>query len=319
MTLMARLLLLMVPGVLPALLVGAYAEYSARRAEEAEVQAEAVRLAGQVRTEMRQIIEGVRSIATALSQVPAVVAAASEGGWSENCSAVLVQLRRQHPGGLAIGVADGDGALVCAASSAPLDITVRGDHVTRSMELGRFVVGNYEEGPSGEGYLSFAYPLTVDSGPVGAVIFGLSLDWLAGHMRDRYAGTDSSISVTDRNLVYLLRLPEGDEPTVGEAALPRHRPLAALADQGAVEARGADGVMRVGAITALSVDPLPGTDFDLLIGFGVSRDAAFAPINRSTRNAVILLVLSLLLAMTAAWIGGRYLVRRPVEGLLNAA
>lgn len=321
MSLTARLLFLMALGVLPALLVGAYAEYTTRQAQEAEVRSEAVRLASQVGAEMRQIIGGVRSIAAALAQVPAVVAAASEGAdWSEECAAVVVRLRREHPGGLRIGVAGADGTLVCADGPVPLDITVQGDHVTRAMETGRFVVGNYGEGPSEEGYLSFAQPLLDEADqPVGAIIVGLNLAWLAEHMRERYAGTDSSISIADRNLVYLLRLPEDEADMVGRAALPEHRPLAARADQGALEVRGPDGIMRVVAITVVAINPAPGDRYDLLVGFGVSRDAAFAPINRGTRNAVLLLALSLLFAMAAAWIGGRYLVRRPVAGLLAAA
>jgi PAS domain S-box-containing protein len=319
MSLAIRLLLIVLLAVLPAILLGVYSEYNARQGREAEVRREAVRRAGQLASEMKQIIEGVQRVALTLAQVPAITDAASAGsGQSADCSGMLAQLGRDYPGGIGLGVANSDAELVCAAGPVPPGTRVMGEHFTRAMETGGFVVGGYGEGSNGVAYLSFAQPLFDELGQgIGAVVLGIDLGWLADHMEERYAGTNVSLSMADRNLVYLLRIPEEPVRIVGQPALEEHRGLAALADQGALEARGADGVMRVGAITSLAFSG--SGSYDLLLGFGISRNAAFAPIEVAARNALLLLALCLLLALAAAWLGGRYLVRRPAEGLLAAA
>jgi PAS domain S-box-containing protein len=321
MSLATRLLLIVVLAVLPALLAGAYAEYSARLSREAEVRDDAVRLSNQVADEMRQIIVGIQRFATTLAQVPAVADAVRQGEtWSQPCSRLLVDLGRGLPGGIGVGVANADAELVCAASRVPPGTRVAGDQFSRALETGRFVVGGYGEAPDGSRYLSFAYPLRDEGEQAqGAVVLGLSLDWLTDHLRERFGGNDSSISIADRNLVYLQRLPEDAVSIVGKEALPEHHPLVAFAGKGALEARGADGILRVGAITSVKVNPDADGGFDLLIGYGISKAAAFGPINTATRNGLLLLGISLLLACVAAWLGGRYLVRPPVARLLAAA
>jgi two-component sensor histidine kinase len=79
---------------------------------------------------------------------------------------------------------------------------------------------------------------------------------------------------------------------------------------------GADGVTRIGAIVTLALNP---GQPDLHIAYGVSRDAVFAEMNEATRRGVALLTLSAMLAVCAAWYGGRRFIRRPMEHLLAAA
>ncbi|TVR07936.1 MAG: PAS domain S-box protein [Salinarimonadaceae bacterium] len=321
MSLATRLLLIVILAVLPALLLGAYTEYSARQAREAEVRRDAVRLANQVADEVRQIIVGVQRLAMTLSRVPEVAGAARPGvEWSEPCARLIGELARDYPGGIGVGVANANAELVCAASRVPGGTRITGDHFSRAMESGRFTVGGYGEGPDGTAFLSFAYPLRDDDAPArGALVVGLRLDWLSARLQERFGRNDSSISIADRNLVYLLRLPQDPVSIVGQAALPEHRALVSMVGLGAVEADGVDGIRRVGAIRAVQIDPQSLEGFDLLVGYGISKAAAFGPIDAATRNGLLLLGLSLLLAFAAAWIGGRYLVRPPVARLLAAA
>lgn len=321
MSLATRLLLLVILAVLPALLLGAYTEYSKRQAREAEVRSEAVRMANQVADEVRQIIVGVQRLAMTLSRVPEVTDSVRQGGaWSDPCARLIGELTRDYPGGVGIGVANAEAQIVCAGRSVPPGTRVTGDHFDRALEAGRFIVGGHGRGPDGTDFLSMAYPLIDESGaPQGALILGLRLDWLTERLHERFGGNNSSISIADRNLVYLLRLPDDPATVVGQAAQPEHRALVAMAGRGALEAAGADGILRVGAISSVRIDPQAESAFDLLIGFGVSKDAAFGPINAATRNGFLLLGLSLLLACAAAWLGGRYLVRPPVARLLATA
>ncbi|HZH10012.1 MAG TPA: HWE histidine kinase domain-containing protein [Microvirga sp.] len=320
MNLTVRLLFLVALAILPALLIEAYNEYALRRTREAEVQSQAVRLGEQAAAELRQVIEGVQRVAVILAQVPLIGEAARGITSPDACSALLVRLRQEYPGQLSLGIANREGRLVCTTRGNPSVARVRGGHFQRAMQTGQFVIGGYGESGTGDRFLSFAYPLRDGTGePVGAIVLGLDLTWLAGHMRQRFAGEDAVVGLSDRDLTYLMRLPDDNTQLVGKPAPAAQRALAGLVGKGAFEAKGPDGVTRVAVFVPISMSPDAGERPDLIVAFGLSKDAAFKPIDAATRQGLILLFTSLVLALLAAWIGGRYFVHRPVQRLLAAA
>jgi len=320
MNLTVRLLLLVAVAILPALLIEAYNEYALRRTREAEVHSQAVRLGEQAAAEVRQVIEGIQRVAVILAQVPLIGEAAVGATSPEACSALLVRLRQEYPGQLSLGIANREGQLVCTTRGTPTVARVRGEHFQRAMQTGQFVIGGYGESGAGERFLSFAYPLRNGTGErLGAIVLGLDLAWLASHMRERFADVDAVVGLSDRDLIYLMRLPDENTQLVGKPAPAAQRALASLAGKGAVEAKGPDGVTRVAALVPISISPDAGEKPDLIVAFGLSKDAAFKPIDAATRQGVMLLATSLFLALFAAWIGGRYFVNRPVQRLLAAA
>jgi PAS domain S-box-containing protein len=319
MILTVRLLLLVALAILPALVIEAFNEYSLRQSREAEVRVQAVRLAEQTAVEIRQIIEGIQRVAVTLAQVPLVRGAASGVIAPKACVSLLADLRRDYPGHLAAGVANANNQLVCT-SRGITTAQLRSTYVQRAIETGSFVVGGYQEGTEGARYLTFAYPLQNETGPVlGALVFGLDLGWLAEHMRKRFAGVEAVVGLSDRDLTYLMRLPDDTTQLVGKPAPPELRSLAAIAGKGAIEAKGPDGVTRVAAVVPLSISPDSPDKPDLLVAFGLSKDAALEPIRAATTRGIALLIVGLLLALLAAVVGGHYFVRRPVERLLAAA
>jgi hypothetical protein len=320
MNLTVRLLLLVAVAILPALLIEAYNEYALRRTREAEVQSQAVRLGEQAAAELRQVIEGVQRVAVILAQVPLIGEAALGTTPPDACSAMLVRLRQEYPGQLSLGIANREGQLVCTTRGTPTVARIRGAHFQRAMHTGQFVIGGYGESGAGERFLSFAYPLRNGAGErLGAIVLGLDLTWLAGHMRQRFADVDAVVGLSDRDLTYLMRLPDDDTMLVGKPAPAAQRALAGLVGKGAVEAKGPDGVTRVATFVPISMSPDAGERPDLIVAFGLSKDAAFKPIDAATRQGAVLLATSLALALLAAWIGGRYFVNRPVQRLLAAA
>ena len=320
MNLTVRLLLLVAVAILPALLIEAYNEYALRRTREAEVQSQAVRLGEQAAAELRQVIEGVQRVAVILAQVPLIGEAALGATPPEACSALLVRLRQEYPGQLSLGIANREGQLVCTTRGTPTVARIRGAHFQRAIQTGQFVIGGYGESGTGERFLSFAYPLRNGTGErLGAIVLGLDLTWLAAHMRQRFGDVDAVVGLSDRDLTYLMRLPDDDTQLVGKPPPAPQRALAGLVGKGAIEAKGPDGVTRVATFVPISMSPDAGEKPDLIVAFGLSKDAAFRSINAATRQGVMLLVTSLALALLAAWIGGRYFVQRPVQRLLGAA
>lgn len=322
MSLTLRLLLLVALAVLPALLVGIYNEYELRRAQAEEVREHAATLAERTRAELRQMIEGVQRVAVSLAHVPVIAQAlvSRDTASVAACTSLLANLNASYPGGLGVGVAAADGTLVCTASPVPPGAAVRGDHPRRAMESGGFVIGGYGAAPNGRGFLSFAYPLPgPDGAPAGALVLGIELDWLGQHLAARFGNQEAVVAVSDRDLIYLVRVPDDETQIVGKPGPAEWRQVEALTDKGPIEVRGIDGVNRVAVFLPLTMSPDARDRPDLLVAFGLSKDAAFARIDAATVRSTALLAASLLLAFAAAWFGGRRLVRLPVERLLAAA
>jgi two-component sensor histidine kinase len=320
MNLATRLLLLVCLAVMPALGVLAYNNYDLRQTRATELRGQAERSVAHAAAEARISVEEVRRLSSLAAKLPDVRAAASETGFSRTCSDLLVALRHDHPGQLEFAVANADGSVVCTTGEPMLAATFEGAEARRAMEANGFVVGRYRESRASVArYLTFAYPVRDHAGAVtGAVLTALDLRWLADRMRP-FAGPEQSVlSVHDRDLVFLARVPD-DGGLIGKKPPPRVQALSSLANTGAMEATGADGRRRVGAILSLDLGQDRSGKPDLYVAFGLSRDAAFEAIDAETRRNLALLLLSLVLAVIAAWYGGRHFVRGPVDRLLAAA
>lgn len=320
MNLTVRLLLLVALAVLPVLGIAVYNEHALRQSREAEVRAEVLRLTTQATAEMRQIIEGVQRLAATLSQTSVVQEASTGPAAAQACADFLVKLRREFPGDIEVGVAKLEGDVVCTSRGTTNAGRVVGSHLRRAADTGSFVVGGYGAGRGGERFLSFAYPIRNSEGQtIGAVLPGLGLDGLTRRLRERFAGLEVTLSMADRDLTYLLRLPSDGTGLVGKPAPPESQRLASLADKGPFEVGGNANARFIAAIASLTMSPDSAGRPDLLVAIGLSRDAAFAPIDAATRRSVVLLITSFALALIAAIVGGRYFVKAPMQGLLSAA
>jgi two-component sensor histidine kinase len=145
------------------------------------------------------------------------------------------------------------------------------------------------------------------SEPGGVVVLGLDLDLLARGFQERYNWTNSYLSVLDREGTIIIRVP-GSEAVgrkVSDAARAR-----AVADVGTFE--GSDTFGRPAIIGYAKTE-------GLLVSVGYDADAALAQINESTWRNTLLMALAIVLALTAAWIAGERLVRRPVKRMVKAA
>ena len=212
------------------------------------------------------------------------------------------------------------GVIVCTTRGARSLRQVEGAQFRRALDSNAFVVGGYGKSQTTDAlYLTFAYPIRDDAGAaVGAVLTGMDLGWLGDQLRVFAGPNQSVLSVHDRDLVFLARVPD-EAGLIGQKPPTQVQALSAFANKGAIEAIGADGRTRIGAILSMTLGRDAPQKPDLSVAFGLSRDAAFAEINTATMRTIALLVLSLGLAVLAAWYGGRRFIRRPIQQLLAAA
>ena len=320
MALVIRLLLLVSLAIAPALCVVAYNEYDLRQARQAELRSIAERSASRAATDVRHLVNEVERISAVIAKLTEVRSAALTDVISEPCSHLLTSLRREYPGQLEFGVANRLGVIVCTTRGARSLRQVEGAQFRRALDSNAFVVGGYGKSQTTDAlYLTFAYPIRDDAGAaVGAVLTGMDLGWLGDQLR-AFAGPNQSVlSVHDRDLVFLARVPD-EAGLIGQKPPTQVQALSAFANKGAIEAIGADGRTRIGAILSMTLGRDAPEKPDLSVAFGLSRDAAFAEINTATMRTIALLVLSLALAVLAAWYGGRRFIRRPIQQLLAAA
>jgi signal transduction histidine kinase/CheY-like chemotaxis protein len=312
MSILARLFILVMIAVLPALAIEAYNQIELRQEREREIRREALRLATFASGELDRIIESGAGLLAALSRLPAV-----RSFDAASCSSYLAELGRAFPQYRVIGATDAAGNVFCASRPPPPGFNLSDKPAWRqAIRTGDFTVGVYNLGRlANSPVLPLALAFRDESGAIAGLVYvSLDLEWLARYFAEKRFDKDATLLIADRNATILLRLP-GNESFVGTSfAETYHRYLYADA-LGTDEIVGVDGIRRILGYVPVTRPPASG----LYVGIGLSRDPAFAAIDRATLIGVILISTGFLLALVAAWIGGRHFISRPIARLAAAA
>ena len=197
----------MAVALVPTIAIQMYNEFDLRRARQVEVQNQALSLARLVAAEQQQIVQGIREVLIALSELPAIKAKDAQG-----CNAYLSTIKQRIPGFITFIVVDMNGSSFCDATSDHKPSTAAGRaYFANVLKTGEFTVGEFSIGRlTGRNVIQFALPFYGDDGPMGGVIIAvLSLDWLADHIAQKGAPAGTALAITDRNGTYLARYPRG--------------------------------------------------------------------------------------------------------------
>src|ERR1700759_5694632 len=122
MTILSRLLALVAVALLPAIAIQAYNEFDLRRTRQIEVQNQARSLAKLAAEEQQQIIQGIRQVLIALSELPAI-----KEKDSKECNATLTGMKSRFPAFLSFLVTDKNGQPFCYSNSElnPVNVSSR--------------------------------------------------------------------------------------------------------------------------------------------------------------------------------------------------
>jgi signal transduction histidine kinase/FixJ family two-component response regulator len=310
MTILSRLLALVAVALLPAIAIQAYNEFDLRRTRQVEVQNQALSLAKLAAEEQQQIVQGIRQVLIALSEVPAIKVKDIRA-----CNAALGGMKSRFPAFLTLIVTDVKGQPFCDTNGGHRPANVSGRaYFVNALKTGMFTVGEYSIGLSvPEKVIQFALPFYDDDGQIaGVVIAPLALDWLADYIAQMDVPAGDALAVTDRNGTYLARYPDNDKfvgrrlPPDGKE--PKRGPelTADLVD--------VDGVERIVGFSALGPD-----SGGLRVSFGLDKTRAFAEIQRRTRHDILIITLSALIVLVLTLLGARHFVHRPLGLLVDAA
>ncbi len=311
MTILARLFVLVVIAVLPAIAILAYNEFSLRASRTAEVHAQALQLARSTAGELDRIIENGKGLLSALSTHTAI---RSYDGPA--CSTYLATLKGNFPQFAVIGAVHPDGHPFCSSIGIPPEATVfRGPFFKTVLEGGAFRVGEYVVGPlSHKPVLPLGMPFADDQQRVGGIVYAtLDLHWVAQFFAAEGFDSKTTFAVTDRNAIILIRLPDS-EKYVG-TSVRDYSDLVYARAPGSADIVGVDGVPRIVGYIPVTRDPAEG----LYIGVALTKQDAFAAVDRANRIGFVLMAVGLTLALLAAGLGGRAFISRPVARLMSAA
>jgi HAMP domain-containing protein len=259
--------------------------------------------------EQQQIVQGIRQVLIALSELPAIKAKDSTA-----CNASLAGIKSRFPAFLTFIVTDQNGQPFCDTSSEhkPINVSARA-YFADALKTRAFTVGEFSIGLSvHRKVIQFALPFYGDDGQIGGVIIApLGLDWLADYIARMGIPTGDALAITDRNGTYLARFPNNSQ-FVGKKLLPAGKETQ-LGHELTADLVDVDGVERIVGVSALGPD-----SGGLRVSFGLDKIGAFAEIQRRTRHDILLITLSALIVLVLTLLGARQFIHRPL-GLLVAA
>lgn len=310
-TLAQRLFVLALIALLPATLMLVYNEIDFRRARLEEIHADALRSAQLAASEVEQIIDGVRAVATTIAAAPVLGAGDTEG-----CNDFLARVIATVPQVAAVTVTDANGDSRCRSNRLPTSLNLSGiPGFKTAVETKKFAVGRYVTGVvSGGPRLPAILPIVGADGAVqGTVVTAVNLAWLAQRIRERGLGAGDSVTIADHEGVLIAR-----EPDPGRFVGTRiPEPFMALVNapaSGALEVTSQDGTRRILGYVPTTMSP-----FGLYVSAGIASDDAFATIERSTSRGLAFLAAGSLVTLLLAWWFGHTYIAGKVMRVVRVA
>jgi signal transduction histidine kinase len=309
-SLTARLIILVLIAIFPAILIQAYNEYELRKASETDIRQQVVQITKQFGEEIGELREGARQLLLALSQLTPVKLQESDA-----CNLLFGSLASQYANYSLLAAADTEGRVFCSSSPLAYSSVADQPFFKRAMARDGLAVGNYWADPAtGQRTIHFALKFDGDAGHAAGVVFaGLDLRWLSEHLKERGLSPTSSILIADREGNIIARLPN-PEALVGKNMRKGHAEIMDGNTTGWEEAIGVDGTTRIFGYVPPALPPR-----DFFLSAGQSKAEAFAAIDSATARGIALIVFGLLAATFAAVLGGRRFLQEPIRGLVDFA
>jgi signal transduction histidine kinase/ActR/RegA family two-component response regulator len=308
MPLVARLLLLIALAIIPVIAAQIFTQVELRRERHARALADATRYARLVDSDADRLIEGMKGILVAVTEVPFI-----RNLDRPACSAYLASLAKRYPQFLNITVIDESGTPVCANTTIPLGATgIDRFYFREAMRTNDFVIGEYIVGRTvPRPQLPVALAFADSTSHRFVVAIGLNFDWLQAHFASLALPPGARLLIADRTGVVLVA--PSDAQLIGQplpfGLQPVHAPR-----EGAFEYHDRDGDARVVGFEPSSAPPV-----GVIVAVDLSQRQTSSAAEADNRRDLGIMLLSALAAAGLAWFGGRHFVSRPLQILTSTA
>jgi two-component sensor histidine kinase len=309
MRLIYRVTAVVIAGLVPVIAMEIYNSLALHQARRVEVEQSALRQAELAASEIDRIVEGMKSLMTAVAQAPSVRALNAE-----LCGPFLNNILTNLQYVTALTVVDTEGQVRCAPASEQLKVNVSDRaYFQQSQESKELVVGEYLVGRvSGKPALPFALPILDDAGKSsGAVISSLNLQWLSAQLLARGLPEGSSVTIADRQGTIIARQPKPLD-FVGKKIPDNYLHLLAESKAGVIDVVSQDGTSRV-----LGYIPVGRTSHELYVSAGLSSESSFGGLNAASWRQALITLISVLFSLGCAIVLGRFFVVKPLTQLTD--
>ncbi len=310
----ARLLLLVLLAVLPALGLILYTAHQSGRLAVRQTVEDARLLVRLAAADYERLVANTRELLATLALLPEV-----RGRDAGACNALFSRLKSGYTQYINLGVIGPDAMVFCSAvpASQPVSVADRA-YFQRAVKTRGFAVGDFQIGRiTGQPVVVFGHPDFDAAGRLRAVVFSaINLAWLDQLAAKAQLPAGSTVTLFDSQGVILHRYPES-EGWLGKsrADSPLMRAILAGPAEGTVETAGLDDVPRLYAFAPLLLTQ-PGADVYLSVG--IPRDIAYAGVAGVFSQTFSGLAIVALLALAAAWYGGDVFLLRRIRSLVGA-
>lgn len=312
----ARLILVVVIAIFPAIFLTFYNASNDRKRETAEAQSEALRLAQVIAQQEDELIATTRQLLVAISYSSDV-----RSGDPKLCNEFLAHILQNH-----FKRYDNLGAIRLNgdifSSAAPLNGAVNvsdRSYFQRVIQTRDFAMGEYQIGRiTGKQSVVFANPVMNDNGQVQGAVFA-ALD-LRQFNKLEYAveselPLNSTLTKIDRNGLVLVHYPDTEKwigrpypnTSLVKIILKRH--------QGVIDAIGQDSLPRVNAFA-----PVRGAvnEQGMHVILDIPQSTVYAGVDSLLARNMSVIGIFAVLALAAAWFGGDILILRRTRVLVSA-
>ncbi len=185
---------------------------------------------------------------------------------------------------------------------------------TLDFSVGEYIVGRVSKVNS----LNFTFPvLDAQKKLVAIVIAGINLHEFGRFISMANLPAGSAVVFTDHQGIRLFRLPEHEATAIGKPATKGFfDSISGQAEEGLFEWQGPDGVTRINAFKQLRLkENLPPY---LYITVGLPKDRILHAANLDMLRNLAILGITVLLALSLAWVFGNLVLIQPINRLVAA-
>jgi len=305
----SRLVHLVLLAVLPSLGLTLYMGLEEHRIQSADLEVNTLRLTRLAAGHLSQAIEGARQLLTGLSQLREI----REGDY-EASRELFVNLLKQYPYYVDLGMIDDEGNIACSGRQSWESVNLEDQaYVQRALTTGDFVISGYQiETYTGKPVIYFVYPVR---GMVSEVYAALDLSSIKSIDIEAQLPPSAVFLVLDYNGAVLARYPN-PEKWIGQLMPAELVVLAGMGEgrDSLVAIHGGELTERLYGITTIRGAP----ETNIYVSIGMSKEVAFAAIDRVFQRNVAGVGLVGILALLAAWMGGDVFILRRLKELVGA-
>jgi two-component system OmpR family sensor kinase len=307
-TIRHELALLVLATLLPFAAIGVYWTREDYQAEQARIQARALRMAREVSAEVDQFIADTGALVEALARVPSV-----KRGEQPQVNQLLGELVERYPSYESLFVAATNGQILASGGQDVLPPGNRQTYIQETLRRAATLITDpIAPRNSGRHVVVVATPVWDETGtPLGIVGASVNLLRLRESMRRAELPENSSVLVVDRAGRIVARRTE-PEQWVGRSALDSSAVRDALRlKEGVSEGDFVDGISRLSGFAGAKTVP-----WEVIVG--IPEDEAYAAVRRELWRSLARLLLVVAVAGSVAWVLSRRLTR-PIGELAQAA